>query len=50
VRTESGTPAAPKNPADPDLAELITRWPGLHESARLRIMAIVRERIDPEAY
>ena len=36
--------------ANAELAELIDRWPGLHEATRLRIMAILHEDFDPDAY
>ncbi len=49
--TESATLDAQNGAqTDPDLAELIRHWPTLHESARLRIMAIVRQKVGPDTY
>lgn len=30
------------SPADPNLAELIARWPDLHEAIKERVLAVVR--------
>lgn len=40
---QNDTPRAP----DPDLDELIGRWPALSTSIKARIMAIVREGCNP---
>ncbi len=50
LRTRDSTPDAREGTSDPDLVELISRWPDLHEATRLRILAIVREDFDPEDY
>jgi hypothetical protein len=39
---QNGTPRA----SDPDLDELIRRWPGLPEAARRQIMDLAREEAD----
>ena len=41
-RTKCGTPDARESVHDPDLADLITRWPDLSEKSRSAILAIVR--------
>jgi integrase len=40
------TPRAPDSPSDPDLAEIVRRWPHLHEAIRTRILALVQEAPD----
>jgi len=42
ARTRDSTPVARGDARDPDLAELIDRWPDLPETVRERIMAMVR--------
>jgi len=39
---ESGAVGAPIPTLDPDLAELVARWPALPEAAHKSIMAVVR--------
>jgi len=43
VRTPSSTPDAPDGTSDPGLAEIVRRWPSLHEAIRTRILALVQE-------
>lgn len=52
VRTESGTPdardGAQTEPKDPDLAELIARWPGLPQGVRAKIKKLAKMEAGPE--
>jgi hypothetical protein len=43
------TPVAPDSPSDPDLAEIVRRWPGLHPAVKEHVLSIVRGS-DPDAY
>jgi len=40
--TESGTLGADSDPVDPDLALIVTAWPGLSAETRAAILAMVR--------
>jgi hypothetical protein len=39
-----------ETPSDPDLDFITDRWLTLHQATRLRVMAILREDFDPDAY
>ena len=40
----------PQRHIDPDLAFIAARWPHLHDSTRARIMTILQEGFDVDAY
>jgi|GEM_PF-6686527 len=43
---ESGIPGAP----DPDLDQLIERWPRLHPATKLHILSLINQEADPHGY
>lgn len=46
---ESGAPAARIPTSDPDLDEIVRRWPGLHPAVKEHVLSLVRGS-DPDAY
>ncbi len=43
------TPRAPDGPSDPELDEIVRRWPGLHPAVKEHVLSLVRGS-DPDAY
>ena len=50
ARSPHISPDAPDPDDDPDLSELIAKWPHLHPATKLHIMSLITSEADPDGY